>query len=117
MELEKYVELPELSILRGIKVKKDTKLTFENYFEESKQKVKQRLENLRIITETETNIENKLIESKITIDLAEGDILIFDENYGYCLPAKNIDVGTIEEAEEIIKAKKILIEKTEKEEE
>lgn len=115
MKLEKFVAIPSLEILRGIKVTKDTELNFENYFEESNQSVKQELKNLRIITETSRNIGNQKIESKITIDLIEGDILLYDEDYGYCVPAKNTTVGTIEEAEEVIKAQKILIEKSKKE--
>ncbi|MBO6242993.1 MAG: hypothetical protein J6O41_00255 [Clostridia bacterium] len=86
-----YVLRPDLTPYEGIKVDKSTKLEFEN------DKVKQTLKNLKLITEQVVKNEKYSIESKMTLNLNEGEIILFEkENRGYFLPAESI--GTIETA-------------------
>lgn len=108
--MQKFVYLPSIDILRGIKVNKETEFKFENELKESGQKIKQEFKNLRLTTHIETNKENKLIKSEVIIDCLEGDILILDDNYGYCVPPTQ--VGTVDEAMETLKAQESLIEKS-----
>lgn len=87
-----YVIRPDLTPYEGIKVDKDTKLEFEN------EKVKQKLENLELVTHSTFKNSQYESESKLKIFLKEGDILLFEgENRGYFLPS-NVAIATIETA-------------------
>ena len=86
-----YILRPDLTPYEGIKVTKDTKLEFSN------EKVKQKIENLELKIESKTEDKKYISETKMTIYLKEGDILLFErENRGYFLPVDSI--GTIEVA-------------------
>jgi hypothetical protein len=87
--MKNYIIKPDITFYPGIKVDKNTKLEYEN------ENVKQRLESLKLkstITENNLNYESK---TDLTINLNEGDILIFDNKRGYILPS--IPLVTVEE--------------------
>ena len=111
--LEKFVYLPDLTILRGIKVDKNTKNHFEKELKQPEQKVTQDLENLQLKTKIVTVQDNNVITSEVVTYLAEGDILLFEENYGFVQSA--MKVGTVDDALETKKKKKSVIERSEKE--
>ena len=86
-----YVLRPDLTPYEGIVVTKDTKLEFKN------ENVEQKLENLELTIIRNEKEEKYDIESKMTLHLEEGEVLLFEkENRGYFLPAQAI--GTIEVA-------------------
>ena len=96
--MEKYYITPDITGYPGVKVTKDTKLSFKNVG------VKQEVKDLMLIIELEEH-EDKYFSSSVTkIFLKEGDILIYDENKGYKLPG--IQMQT---ANEIIEDFKSLI--------
>lgn len=86
-----YVLRPDLTPYEGIKVTKETKLEFRN------DKVKQKVEDLELIVESKVEDKKYISETKMTIFLKEGDILLFErENRGYFLPIDSI--GTVDTA-------------------
>ena len=86
-----YVLRPDLTPYEGIIVDKDTKLEFENEY------TKETLENLKLKVYQKEEHEKYKIESTMTINLEEGEVLLFEkEKRGYFLPAQSI--GTIETA-------------------
>jgi hypothetical protein len=94
MKKRLFVEQPNLDLKAGIRVLKDTELTFKN------ENVEQVLKDLKLETikdEKGTNGINAY-ESKayISIHLNEGDILLFDETIGYYMP--RFPVTTITDA-------------------
>ena len=84
MKHELFVEQPNIDLMVGIKVTKETELKYNN------DKVEQELKNLVLETMLEdegTNgINTYTSKSCIRINLNEGDILLFDENRGYYMP-------------------------------
>lgn len=94
MKLEFFVEQPNIELKKGIKVTKDTELTYKT------DKVEQVLKDLvleTILDDEGTNGFNTYkSKSYISINLNDGDILLFDENRGYHMP--KFDVTTIDEA-------------------
>lgn len=92
-----YILRPDLTPYEGIKVDKDTKLTFKN------EKVFQKIEGLKLFIKRKTTGNGFKEESKITVELKEGDILLFErENRGYFKPIEPI--GTIETGIKDLKA-------------
>ncbi len=79
-----FVEQPSIDLMVGIKVNKETALTYKS------DKVEQELKNLvleTILEDEGTNgINSYNSRSYIRINLNDGDILLFDENRGYYLP-------------------------------
>ena len=84
MKHELFVEQPNIDLKRGIKVTKETALTYSNA------KVEQELKNLVLETMLEDEGTNGIntykSRSYLCINLNEGDILLFDENRGYYMP-------------------------------
>ena len=84
MKHELFVEQPSIDLLVGIKVTKDTELTYKN------EKVEQELKNLVLETMLEDEGSNGVntykSKSYLRINLNEGDILLFDEGRGYYMP-------------------------------
>jgi hypothetical protein len=79
----------------GIKVSKDTKLDYEN------ENVKQRLEDLVFHSVTIVKGENYESVYDTTINLKEGDVLIFEEEgRGYIMPVESF-VTVAEAVEEL----------------
>lgn len=84
MKRELFVEQPNIDLKIGIKVTKDTELTYQN------DKVDQVLKDLKLETMLEDEGTNGINTYKtktyICINLNAGDILLFDENRGYYMP-------------------------------
>lgn len=87
-----FVPMPTTDCYYGVKVDKDTKLTYEN------KHVKQSLENL--VLHTELTIETEYYKSVTNTDLKliEGAIILLEEEgRGWFLP-KDTTVGSIDDA-------------------
>lgn len=93
-KLNLFVEQPNISLFKGIKVTKDT---VRNYNSET---VEQEIKDLKletIITEDGSNgINTYSRKTYLKINLNEGDILLFDEQKGFYLPT--YPVSMIEDA-------------------
>lgn len=84
MKHELFVDQPNLELKPGIQVRKDTKLSFQN---ETVEQLLQELKLDTILEEQGTNgINSYKSKSHISIQLNEGDILLFDPSRGYYLP-------------------------------
>lgn len=87
-----YVMKPDLTPYDGVKVTKDTCLTFEN------EKVKQEIKNLKLKSISTFKSEKYSTKSELEVNLEEGEILLLEqENRGYFLPL-NVGICTINEA-------------------
>lgn len=96
MEYIKLIRQPNINMVAGIKVSKDTNITFEN------ENVKQSIKDL--VYHGTTNIKGENFEgaSEITVYLKEGDYVVFDgEERGYIVPAQRL--MTVDEAIEELK--------------
>ena len=94
--MEKFIRKPSIDMLAGIKVNKDTVLEYEN------ENVKQRLENLVLDSRTTVNGEGYTSTYITTINLKEGDVLVFEETgRGYIKPVE--EFVTVKEAIEELK--------------
>jgi hypothetical protein len=94
MKLEFFVEQPNIDVKEGIRVTKDTALEFSN------SKVQQELKDLKLETMVEEEGTNGIntykSKSYISINLNDGDILLFDEDRGYYMP--HFPMESIDEA-------------------
>lgn len=94
MKHELFVEQPCIDLKKGIRVTKDTELTFQS------EKAEQTLKDLVLETIMEERGSNGFnsYESKsyIKLQLNEGDVLLFHEERGYYLPKYPME--SIEEA-------------------
>ena len=106
-KLEYYTIKPTLKQFYGIKVNEDTKFDEET----ENGNVKQHFENLTLTTEIKTKREiderNPFEieeESKMTIKMPVGTILIWDENEGFVI--SNYEMTTLSDLEEDIKKQK-----------
>ena len=83
MEFIKLIRQPSIDMVAGIKVYKDTELTYEN------EGVKQTIKDL--VLHSEMTIKGETYESKYdtTIQLNEGDVLVFEDGgRGYIKPVE-----------------------------
>lgn len=98
MKFELFVDQPCLDLKKGIQVHADTEVSFKS------ENVEQLLKDLKldtIMSESGSNGFNSYkSKSHICITLNEGDILLFDPDRGYYLPA--YPKTTIEQAIEDI---------------
>lgn len=86
-----FIRKPSIDLYPGIRVDKNTDLEYKN------DKVSQRLENLVLHTVMKVSGEGYESTYDTTIQLQDGDILIFDEeNRGYIKPVEPF--VTIQEA-------------------
>lgn len=87
--MKKFIMKPSIDMYPGIKVYKDTKLDYKN------KNVNQSLENLVFKSKTTVKGEGYTSTYNTTINLKEGDVLIFeDEGRGYIKPVEEfITVG------------------------
>ena len=93
--MQKFIRKPSIDMYAGIKVTKDTKLNYEN------ENVKQTLENLTFHSVTRVSGENYESVYDTTIQLQEGDVLIFEEEgRGYIKPVDSF-VTVAEAVEEL----------------
>ena len=91
MEYTKFMRQPNIDMVVGIKVSKDTDISFENDV------VKQTIKGL--VMRTVATVKGDTYESicDTTIQLKEGDVLIFEEDgRGYIKPVETF--MTVEEA-------------------
>lgn len=89
--MQVFIRKPIIDLLAGVRVDKDTKLEYSN------ENVQQSLENL--VFHSITKVKGDCFESvyDTTIQLKEGDILVFEEEgRGYIKPVE--EVVTIAEA-------------------
>ncbi len=79
--MQRFIMKPSIDMFSGIKVTKDTAFEYEN------ENVKQKLENLVFHSVTKVKGENYESVYDTTIQLNEGDILIYEEEgRGYIKP-------------------------------
>lgn len=79
--MQKFIRRPSVDLYLGIKVTKDTELEYEN------ENVKQTLKDL--VLHSVTKVKGEKFESvyDTTINLEEGDVLLFEEDErGYIVP-------------------------------
>ena len=98
MKLQRFMRKPDIDMLAGIRVTKDTTFYYKN------ENVEQTLEGLVFHSVTKIKGENFESVYDTTITLAEGDVLIFEEEgRGYIKPVEEfVTVGeAIEELENI----------------
>lgn len=89
--MKNFIRKPSIDLMPGIRVTKDTELEFKN------ENVKQTIRDL--VFHSITKVEGNGYKSKYdtTIQLEEGDVLVFEENgRGYIKPVE--EFVTIEEA-------------------
>lgn len=81
--MQRFIRKPSIDMYAGIKVAKDTKLSYKN------ENVEQTLENLVFHSITKVKGEGYESVYDTTITLKEGDILIFEEEgRGYIKPVE-----------------------------
>ena len=86
-----FIRKPSIDLYPGIRVTKDTVLEYKN------ENVKQTVKNLVLHSVTKVKGEGYRSKYDTTIQLKEGDILVFEEEgRGYIKPVE--DFVTIEEA-------------------
>ena len=89
--MEVYIRKPNLDLYAGVRVDKDTVLTYEN------ENAKQELKDLVFRSVTKVKGEGYESEYHTTLYLKEGDVLVFEEEgRGYIKPVE--EFVTIEEA-------------------
>lgn len=91
MEFQRFIRKPDIDMLAGIKVTKDTVLEYSN------ENVQQTLKDL--VFHSVTKVKGESFESvyDTTITLTEGDVLIFEEEgRGYIKPVEQF--VTVKEA-------------------
>ena len=85
-----FVEKPDLQLHQGVRVDKTTKLSFKN------DRVNQSVKDLKLKSKITTKNEQYESVTNLTINLNEGDIVLFEEERGYFLPS--IAVESIDES-------------------
>ena len=86
-----FIKRPSIDLYPGIRVTMDTELEFKN------ENVKQTIKDLVLHSVTKVKGEGFVSKYDTTIELEEGDVLIFeDEGRGYIKPVEGF--VTIEEA-------------------
>ncbi len=94
--MQKFISKPSIDMLAGIRVDKDTTLEFKN------ENVEQTLKDLVFKSKTLVKAEDYTSEYNTTINLKEGDVLIFEEEgRGYVKPVESF--VTVDEAIEELK--------------
>ena len=94
--MRKFIMRPDLEFYEGIKVDKETKIQFSNEF------VSQTIENLVLKTNKKEKTDKYESVFDLTINLADGEILLFEEERGYFLPS--MPMSTIRDAIEDLEA-------------
>lgn len=98
--MQKFLIKPCIDLYLGIRVDKDTKLTFEN------ESVTQCVKGLVFHSVKRIKGEGYESTNDATIYLKEGDILIYDEDRGYIKPVEQM--VTVDEALEDLESIKEL---------
>ena len=89
--MQNFIRKPSIDLMPGIRITKDTELEFEN------ENVKQTIRNMELHSVMEVTGEGYKSKYDTTIQLEEGDVLLFEEDgRGYIKPVDGF--VTIEEA-------------------
>ena len=89
--MQVFIRKPNIELLTGVRITKETELEFEN------ENVKQTVKDLVLHSVTEVTGNNFKSKYETTINLEDGDVLIFEEEgRGYIKPVE--DFVTIVEA-------------------
>lgn len=89
--MQRFIRKPDLDMYAGVRVTKDTVLEYE------REGVKQKIENLELVSVSTVKTDTFESKYETTIHLKEGDVLIFEEEgRGYIKPVE--DFVTIAEA-------------------
>lgn len=81
--MQRFIRRPDIELLTGIRVNKDTKIEFKN------DNVEQIIENLMLHSINSIKGEGFASTNHTTIYLSEGDVLIFEEEgRGYIKPVE-----------------------------
>ena len=89
--MQNFIRKPSIDLMPGIRVTKDTEIEFKN------ENVKQTIRNLVLHSVMKVSGEGYKSKYDTTIQLEEGDVLVFEENgRGYIKPVEGF--VTIEEA-------------------
>lgn len=81
--MQRFIRKPSIDMFAGIKVTKDTELEYKN------ENVKQTIKDLVLHSVTKVTGEGYKSKYDTTIQLKEGDVLIFeDEGRGYIKPVE-----------------------------
>ena len=94
--MRKFIMKPDITFYEGIKIDKETKLEFENEY------VKQSINNLVLKTNKKEKTDKYESVFDLTINLDEGEILLFEEKRGYFLPS--LPMSTVKDAIEDLEA-------------
>lgn len=79
--MERFIMKPSIDLFPGVRVTKDTVLEYKN------ERVEQKLENLVLHTVTKITGTNFESVNDTTIQLSEGDVLVYEEEgRGYIKP-------------------------------
>ena len=82
--MQVFIRKPSIDLYPGIRVEKDTVLEYKN------ENVEQKLENLVFRSKTKVKGEGYESTYDTTIQLKEGDVLVFEEEgRGYIKPVEN----------------------------
>lgn len=92
MEFLKFIKKPSIDMYAGIKVTKETEFEYQN------ENVNQTVKDLVFHSVTKAKGNNYEGVYDVTIQLTEGDVLIFEEGRGYIKPVE--DMMTVSEAVE-----------------
>jgi len=99
-KLEYYTIKPNLKQIYGKKVTKETEFTEQT----EDGRVHQTFKDLTLTTEIKSEVDNGTFkiteESKITVTMPEGTILVWDEGEGFIIP--HCEVYTLEELKQEI---------------
>ena len=98
--MRKFIMRPDLEFYEGIKVDKETKIQFSNEY------VSQTIENLVLKTNKKEKTDKYESVFDLTINLTDGEILLFEEERGYFLPS--LPMTTVADAIEELEAIKDL---------
>ena len=94
--MRRFIFKPDITFYEGIKIDKETKLEFENEY------VKQSINNLVLKTNKKEKTDKYESVFDLTINLDEGEILLFEEERGYFLPS--LPMSTVKDAIEDLEA-------------
>lgn len=94
--MKKFIIKPSIDLYPGVRVTKETDIEFKN------EKVHQTIRDLKMHSIIKTSGEGFESIHDVTVQLREGDILVFEENgRGYIKPVEPMQ--TVEEAMEDLK--------------
>lgn len=94
--MEKFIRTPDVELIDGIIVTKDTNIEFNSAT------VHQKISDLKMVTETHVEAEAYTGDYKTTVLLEEGDVLLLPDNErGYVKPVEHF--VTIKEAIDTLK--------------